>query len=164
MGREKTVRFGPRNIDLDIIFYDDSILQLSSPNLVIPHARLHERDFVLGPLAEYHYIATSLIVISIAPDFIHPQLKMSVSKMLKKLPDIKLQKVFPVTSNLLWHIGTKTFIMGILNITPDSFSDGGKYLSVNSAVAAAKEMIEHGVDIIDIGGQSTRPGTYPRRL
>lgn len=49
-------------------------------------------------------------------------------------------------------------IMGILNITPDSFSDGGKYNSVERAVARAKEMVEEGVDIIDVGGYSTRPG------
>lgn len=53
---------------------------------------------------------------------------------------------------------TKTKIMGILNVTPDSFSDGGKYNSVEKAVARAKEMIEEGVDIIDVGGVSTRPG------
>ena len=53
---------------------------------------------------------------------------------------------------------TKTKIMGILNVTPDSFSDGGKYNSVDKAVARAKEMIDEGVDIIDVGGVSTRPG------
>lgn len=54
-------------------------------------------------------------------------------------------------------IGKKTFIMGILNITPDSFSDGGKYNTIELAVEQAKKMIEEGVDIIDIGGESTRP-------
>lgn len=53
---------------------------------------------------------------------------------------------------------TQTRIMGILNCTPDSFSDGGKYLDPDAAVARAKEMIKDGADIIDIGGQSTRPG------
>ncbi|WP_449538354.1 dihydropteroate synthase [Ferdinandcohnia sp. Marseille-Q9671] len=52
----------------------------------------------------------------------------------------------------------KTMIMGILNITPDSFSDGGAYLSVDAAIRHAKEMVENGADIIDIGGESTRPG------
>lgn len=52
----------------------------------------------------------------------------------------------------------RTLVMGILNVTPDSFSDGGKYSTVKSAVNHAKEMVEIGVDIIDIGGQSTRPG------
>lgn len=52
----------------------------------------------------------------------------------------------------------KTYIMGILNVTPDSFSDGGKFNSIDYAVSHAKEMEEQGADIIDIGGESTRPG------
>lgn len=55
-------------------------------------------------------------------------------------------------------IGQKTLIMGILNATPDSFSDGGKYNEVERAVMRAKELVEHGADILDIGGESTRPG------
>ncbi|WP_077210368.1 dihydropteroate synthase [Bacillus dakarensis] len=52
----------------------------------------------------------------------------------------------------------KTLIMGILNVTPDSFSDGGKHNSIEKAVQHAKRMVEDGADIIDIGGESTRPG------
>ncbi|TKC13918.1 dihydropteroate synthase [Robertmurraya kyonggiensis] len=52
----------------------------------------------------------------------------------------------------------KTLIMGILNMTPDSFSDGGKYNKIEQAVIHAKQMVEAGADIIDIGGESTRPG------
>lgn len=52
-------------------------------------------------------------------------------------------------------------IMGILNVTPDSFSDGGEYLGIEAAMAHAREMIAQGVDIIDIGGESTRPGSLP---
>ncbi len=59
------------------------------------------------------------------------------------------------------EIGEKTYIMGILNVTPDSFSDGGKYSSMDAAVKRAKEMIAEGADIIDVGGESTRPGHEP---
>ncbi|MGN4127693.1 dihydropteroate synthase [Lysinibacillus sphaericus] len=52
----------------------------------------------------------------------------------------------------------ETFVMGILNVTPDSFSDGGKYNNVASAVAQAKKMVVEGAKIIDVGGESTRPG------
>lgn len=52
----------------------------------------------------------------------------------------------------------KTLIMGILNVTPDSFSDGGKYNDIEKAVRHAKQMVEDGADIIDLGGESTRPG------
>ena len=53
---------------------------------------------------------------------------------------------------------TRPLVMGILNITPDSFSDGGRYLDVARAVARARQMVSEGADIIDIGGESTRPG------
>ena len=56
------------------------------------------------------------------------------------------------------ELGKKTLIMGILNVTPDSFSDGGRYNNLDSALEQAKKMVEDGVDIIDIGGESTRPG------
>jgi dihydropteroate synthase len=53
--------------------------------------------------------------------------------------------------------GTRTYLMGILNVTPDSFSDGGEFASLETALNQAREMIAHGVDIIDLGGESTRP-------
>src|SRR4029079_17899347 len=58
-------------------------------------------------------------------------------------------------------IGERTLIMGILNVTPDSFSDGGQFVTVDSAVAHAEQMIAEGADIIDVGGESTRPGGEP---
>lgn len=65
-----------------------------------------------------------------------------------------------------WHIaggrripiGERTLVMGVLNVTPDSFSDGGEFFSLESALAHAEQMIAEGADIIDIGGESTRPG------
>ncbi|HOQ38148.1 MAG TPA: dihydropteroate synthase [Acetivibrio sp.] len=58
-------------------------------------------------------------------------------------------------------MGEKTYVMGILNVTPDSFSDGGQYVELGNAVKRAREMVEHGADIIDVGGESTRPGHQP---
>ncbi|MCL6493868.1 MAG: dihydropteroate synthase [Ignavibacterium sp.] len=55
----------------------------------------------------------------------------------------------------------KPYLMGILNVTPDSFSDGGKYLTEDLAVYHALEMIDDGADIIDVGGESSRPGSEP---
>jgi dihydropteroate synthase len=55
-------------------------------------------------------------------------------------------------------LGARTLVMGILNITPDSFSDGGKFLSRDHAVGHALQMLDDGADILDIGGESTRPG------
>jgi dihydropteroate synthase len=56
------------------------------------------------------------------------------------------------------QLGARTLVMGILNITPDSFSDGGKFLARDHAVAHAIKMLEEGADVLDIGGESTRPG------
>lgn len=57
-----------------------------------------------------------------------------------------------------FDIKNKTYIMGILNVTPDSFSDGGKYNHLDAALFHAEEMLRDGADIVDIGGESTRPG------
>lgn len=59
---------------------------------------------------------------------------------------------------MLFPWGQRTYVMGILNTTPDSFSDGGQFNSLESALKQAQAMVQAGVDIIDIGGQSTRPG------
>ncbi len=58
----------------------------------------------------------------------------------------------------VWRIGQRTGVAGILNVTPDSFSDGGDYLDAEAAVLRGKEMASEGADIVDIGGESTRPG------
>ena len=68
---------------------------------------------------------------------------------------------------MIWKAGTNTLplergmIMGILNVTPDSFSDGGRYLAVGEALRRARTMIDEGAGIIDVGGESTRPGASP---
>lgn len=57
-----------------------------------------------------------------------------------------------------FDVKNKTYIMGILNVTPDSFSDGGKFNNLDAALYHAEEMIREGADIVDVGGESTRPG------
>jgi dihydropteroate synthase len=58
----------------------------------------------------------------------------------------------------VYDLSSRTFVMGVLNVTPDSFSDGSKYMELDSAVLHAKRMESDGADFIDVGGQSTRPG------
>ena len=58
------------------------------------------------------------------------------------------------------ELGRRTLIMGVVNVTPDSFSDGGKFLDPERAVEHALRLLEEGADILDIGGESTRPGTH----
>jgi dihydropteroate synthase len=72
---------------------------------------------------------------------------------------------FPLAlRNGSFSLGERTRIMGILNVTPDSFSDGGRFHNFDAAVAQAEKMAEEGADIIDIGGESTRPGSDPVTL
>jgi len=75
---------------------------------------------------------------------------------MEKLRTFKIQ----CGSNIL-DLTSRTHIMGILNITPDSFSDGGKFLQPGQAIEHGLRMVEEGVDIIDIGAESTRPGAEP---
>lgn len=63
-----------------------------------------------------------------------------------------------------WELGRRTLIMGILNVTPDSFYDGGRYLDKGAAIEQAERMSEEGADWIDVGGESTRPGAEPVAL
>ena len=59
------------------------------------------------------------------------------------------------------ELGKQTYLVGILNLTPDSFSDGGKYHEMDSAIQQFHRMVDEGAAIIDIGGESTRPGHKP---
>lgn len=66
-----------------------------------------------------------------------------------------------IINNKTFNIGERTYVMGILNITPDSFSDGGCFNSIEVARTHVKQMIEEGADLIDVGGESTRPDHTP---
>ncbi|MFM8880053.1 MAG: dihydropteroate synthase, partial [Verrucomicrobiota bacterium] len=58
----------------------------------------------------------------------------------------------------LWTFPRPSMVMGILNVTPDSFSDGGHFLDADKAVARGEAMVAEGAELIDVGGESTRPG------
>jgi len=75
---------------------------------------------------------------------------------------------FPFRAQFEWALrtrtlplGKRTLVMGILNVTPDSFSDGGSYATPENALTRALQMLEQGADILDVGGESTRPGSTP---
>ncbi|CDR99276.1 related to multifunctional folic acid synthesis protein [Sporisorium scitamineum] len=163
LGRDKTgvPDKGPRSVDLDILLYDNLEIN-DAPRLVVPHPGIKEREFVLEPLKD------------ILPDFEHPTYSRTMSQlltMLQKSPDYEpsgIRKVLPVPSpstqsnspshdTKTWTWGSKTFIMGIINATPDSFSDGGDNLVAVDAVTSAKAMAAQGADVIDVGGMSTAP-------
>lgn len=169
------LRNGPRVIDLDILAVGDKSLSIAHDkySLELPHVRMHERDFVLVPMAE------------ICPDWRHPTIKgnPTVRDMLSALKasaadgDTKVvlppgaspqswpYQVLPAAGGLhgrkdgfLWRRSERTLVMGILNATPDSFSDGGDHLDVANAIVAARSMVDAGAHILDVGGESTRPG------
>jgi dihydropteroate synthase len=73
-----------------------------------------------------------------------------------------------VSEKILWRVGdrlvdcgARTHVMGIINVTPDSFSDGGRFFDPEVAIAAGVRMVEEGADFLDVGGESTRPGSDP---
>ena len=74
------------------------------------------------------------------------------------MPSQDLQPFIPLRNLPNWSWQQRTWIMGILNITPDSFSDGDNLQGVKGAISHACHMVQQGADILDVGGQSTRPG------
>ena len=158
MGRTDGIRYGPRPIDLDILFYGK--FRVNSEILTIPHERIWERPFVMAPLMDVTGSAMESDTVASWHSF--SKLSGGLFESWEKLGGESLigknglKRVLP-TGNVLWDWSLKTSMMGILNLTPDSFSDGGKFQSVEAAVSQVRLMILEGADIIDIGAQSTRP-------
>jgi dihydropteroate synthase len=75
---------------------------------------------------------------------------------------MNVRPIFDISVNRRkFRLGERTLVMGVLNVTPDSFSDGGRYFAVDRAVAHGLEMVRQGADWIDVGGESARPGAEP---
>ncbi|KAG6617057.1 dihydropteroate synthase [Phytophthora cinnamomi] len=156
IGRTPSLRWGPRLIDVDILLYDDQQITAETADgpLVVPHERIAERDFVLAPLCD------------LAPELLHPALGQSMRALYDRLRAGEQRYVAPVAmlpalKAAPWAVGSKTFVMGIVNVTPNSFSDGAELDTAAAAVQKALEMERAGVDIIDVGGESSRPGAEP---
>ncbi len=154
LGREGGHRWGPRLIDIDIIFYDSQIVD--EERLHIPHPRFHERAFVLVPL------------VGIAADLRDPRTGKTVAELSRHVDSSTARRLTGSASRLkkpTWFAwGVKTYVMGIINVTPDSFSGDGiaeKQDFVAAAVRQALEFVASGADIVDVGGESTRPGSEP---
>ncbi|GAO18302.1 hypothetical protein UVI_02033090 [Ustilaginoidea virens] len=150
MGRRKLVDKGPRNIDLDILLYGDETVH--HDRLTVPHVGICEREFVLRPLSE-------LVPFKLLPP---PKPRKRIQDYLNELPVSEpLSSVTPIRgpSQMLTPLahGRKTRVMTILNLTPDSFSDGGKH-SLGQLRDTVLHHIRSGASIIDVGGQSTAPG------
>ncbi|KAG8920149.1 trifunctional dihydropteroate synthetase, partial [Tulasnella sp. 408] len=191
VGRTPTFRWGPRVVDLDLIFYNELLYSSEEVDeargvkkLVVPHERLKE--------ATADCDSKSMI-----PQFVHPSMNLSVEALLRRVTnggrETSLRKVVPfIRSKSLstsdgrkeeeetpyWVWGERTKIMAVINTTPDSFSDGGDHAALNDAMRFVDSFIisttsastassastpttaqQSMVDVIDIGGHSTRPGS-----
>lgn len=135
----------PRSLDIDLIAYNSLVLEGGEQRLSIPHPRMSARAFVLVPLSD------------IASDWVHPVNSKTVQDMIALLSPEDVEAVSALYTPE-FPLKADPSVMGILNVTPDSFSDGGIYFDPEKAVAHALKMIKAGANIIDIGGESTRPG------
>ncbi len=88
-----------------------------------------------------------------------PQTKNLAKEILQALIDFRKRNFKIQFRNKILPLGLKTALMGVLNVTPDSFSDGGLYVKPEDALKRAIQMVQEGADIIDVGGESTRPGS-----
>ncbi|URE22916.1 folic acid synthesis protein [Musa troglodytarum] len=158
LGRQDGMRYGPRPIDLDILFYGK--YKIESEDLIVPHERIWERSFVVAPLIDL--LGSSIDNDNVASWHSLIGRRGGIFELWEKLGGESLigskglRRVLPMGTHL-WDWSEKTHVMGVLNLTPDSFSDGGKFLEVNVAVSQVRSLISEGADIIDIGAQSTRP-------
>ncbi|KAK2592838.1 trifunctional dihydropteroate synthetase [Conoideocrella luteorostrata] len=149
LGRRKLVDKGPRNIDLDILLYGDETI--SHDRLKVPHISISEREFVLRPLSEL--VPSKSLDPSKPWKLIQDYLnELPTREPLSSLTPIRgvVQNLTPLVQN------RKTQVMAILNLTPDSFSDGGKH-NLESLDKTVLDCIHGGATIIDVGGQSTAP-------
>ncbi len=176
LGREASFRNAPRPVDIDIALYGDCVI--NEPGLHIPHLGLPERAFVLVPLAEIagawkhptlgktiaelraalgpadeikQHLAPARWAYSSGEKAVSPAVRLAIEQ----------RHTFPATVTVGKHTfdwANRVVVMGILNATPDSFSDGGKYFHCDDALRHAYEMAEQGATMIEVGGQSARPG------
>ena len=147
MGRLEHLHWSPRIIDIDILTWHEECHHTDKIN--IPHKGLLERPFALWPLAD------------VAPDwkYCEPN-KSETGKSAKELIQ-KFGSCFdgraPLHTKQIAHRVDTPIMMGVLNITTDSFSDGGKFIDLDAALIQAENLFDAGADIIDIGAESTRP-------
>ncbi|MCJ1302827.1 trifunctional dihydropteroate synthetase [Hypocenomyce scalaris] len=152
LGRKKTVEKGPRNIDLDILLFDTQMIE--HPRLSIPHRLMMEREFVLRPLCDLIPNET-IPSLDRGPTF-RTQLKSFSSSDTPLSPLTPLSPSLPSIQSL--SPVRSTTIMAVLNLTPDSFSDGGLHsVTASSLNNTLQSFVYAGATILDVGGQSTRP-------
>lgn len=139
-------RWSPRLIDIDILAYSNELIK--TDKLTIPHPGLVERPFALWPLAD------------MLPFWIHPILQKTAAELVDPWGS-RFDGLAPLHTRQLNQRLSGSQLMGIVNVTPDSFSDGGLYLKTDAATKHAIELIEAGAEILDLGAESTAPTAQP---
>jgi len=142
--KKSQVRFGPRELDIDIIGFSDGERVSEGDILEIPHPRAHLRDFVVRPLCDMNF-GSQLVLAN----------GRKAVQCLDNTPDEPSDLAHSYVWSESFH--PTPLVMGILNVTPDSFSDGGMYFDAQKAIARAKHLAAVGSHVIDVGGESTRP-------
>jgi dihydropteroate synthase len=130
----------------------------------VPHPRWQERGFVKAPLADLYQRPVSRRggrPAGVGSRLAAARALWEAAGGEAQLGGPDLRCVLPMGRLGLWSWQARPQVMGVLNVTPDSFSDGGRHASVPDAVAHARRLAAEGADILDVGGQSTRPGAAP---
>ena len=142
LGRQDHERWAPRVIDIDILWWTG--LEVRSDDLTIPHPEILKRPFVLQPLRD------------LIPDMVldSETLEVHASRVGARASAGEIPAGPSPEAD--FEVGNPT-LMGILNVTPNSFSDGGRFMEPETAVGHARQLAEDGAGIIDVGAESTRP-------
>jgi 2-amino-4-hydroxy-6-hydroxymethyldihydropteridine diphosphokinase/dihydropteroate synthase len=162
LGRQQRGRWAPREIDIDILWWDNETIT-ENESLQIPHKSLVERPFALWPLAalapeaQIDNSSATALQLSAQWGFMRQNIPCSTWN-----ADPKTQRLW---GNIITSLGfaicqsplPHTEIVGILNVTPDSFSDGGELPNAEAIYKRGLELYNAGARILDIGGESTRP-------
>ena len=150
LGRRPRERWGPREVDFDLLVFDECVIDTAG--LTVPHPGLADRPFALLPLAD------------LAPDWRFPP--ESGPPPLAGLTAREAARRWTGTPD---HVPLRTRrsflslteVVGVVNITPDSFSDGGAYVDPDAALRHARTLVADGATVLDLGAESTRPGATP---
>lgn len=150
VGRKPEKDWGPRIIDIDILAWDDRVLD--HPKLTIPHECLPERPFALWPLSD------------LVPDWIYPVQGEHFGKTAAELVSVwgsRFSGDAPLHTRQIQQRIDTSELVGIINVTPDSFSDGGNSQEVSAAIQHAHQLVIDGATVLDLGAESTAPLAKP---
>ena len=147
MGRKQSdLLWSPRIIDIDILAW--RYKKITTQELTIPHQELHNRPFALWPFID--------VVLEWHDYITEPNITNAILENLTKW-GARSMNIAPLNTHRIAHRIDTPQLLGILNITPDSFSDGGKHQNTEQALEHAINLFNSGADLIDIGSESTRP-------